>query len=247
MDFNINDLFFYSGAVPSPEEYEGKELYPTCCEPTCHILEGLKPFNPTREEFEIFKDAFSKPHAFKLLNLRKMVDSDYETDEFFDEISQMIQPIESRELRQYFFECLEKETKFESETQMRRGNNVLQTKKFLRKYNELKELLLSDKVEDLPFAAPYASFIHLSQNRGAKTNFLRVLDALWELRYFTDETGQIVTKERLMKTFGEFLGDDFSTFASDLSQSYIHTSLETNVAIFDEMKQKIQEKVIKKT
>ncbi len=247
MDFNINELFFYSGATPNSEAYEGKVLYQTCCEPTSDILEGLKSFNPTKEEFEIFKDAFSRPHAFKLLNLRKMMGSDYEIEEFFNEISQMIQPINGRELRQYFFECLEKETKFENETQLHRGDNVLQIKKFLRQYNDMKESLLSDRGEELPLFFANTSSIRLNQSRGVKTDFLRILDILWELKFFTDENGQVVTQKAVMKAFGEFLGDDFSTFSNDLSQSYIHTSLEKNVAIFDEMKKKIQEKVIKKT
>lgn len=90
------------------------------------------------------------------------------------------------------------------------------------------------------------SNIHLSKKQGVKTNLMRVLDALWELRFFTDEQEQYITRGEVMEAFGQFLNEDLSSFESLLSNSYNNTKTETNLAIFDEMKAKIQQKCIPK-
>lgn len=53
-----------------------------------------------------------------------------------------------------------------------------------------------------------------------KTDFIKLLSAMYDNRLFVDETGSPVTnKQKLMESFGEFLGEDFSAYSASLSQA----------------------------
>jgi len=81
----------------------------------------------------------------------------------------------------------------------------------------------------------YGSDIYLSGKRGKKVDFIRVINALYELRFFEDETGQIPTKEKVMACLGKLLGVDLTGYNADLSQTFTSGNIEKNVAIFNEM------------
>ncbi len=82
---------------------------------------------------------------------------------------------------------------------------------------------------------PYAGDIYLSGEKGKKINFIRVINGLYELRYFQDAQGQIPSKETVMVTLGKALGVDLSTYDSDLSQAFGTGNCEKNTAIFKQM------------
>lgn len=86
----------------------------------------------------------------------------------------------------------------------------------------------------------------LSDKRGVRTNIIRILDALYEMNYVSMPNGQFPTKKDFFKAFGQFLDIDLSNYDTDLSQAYKNAELETNLAIFEEMKQKIQNIIINK-
>lgn len=89
------------------------------------------------------------------------------------------------------------------------------------------------------------SGLFLTEKRGGKINFYRVLDALYEAQFFIDEGGRIPTKEKVFSTFGNFLGKDFSDFQTALSQAYNDSPVETNIKIFHELADLVKKKRFK--
>ncbi len=81
----------------------------------------------------------------------------------------------------------------------------------------------------------------LSDKKGAKTDLIRVLNALYELRFFVKTDGQIPTKQEFIETMGEYLGVDLSKYHSNLSQALQNQPLEVNLKVFEEMKKATQE------
>lgn len=77
----------------------------------------------------------------------------------------------------------------------------------------------------------------LSEKKGAKTDLIRVLNALYELRLFNKTDGQIPTKQEFIETMGEYLGVDLSKYYSNLSQAFQNQPLEVNLKVFEEMKE----------
>lgn len=80
----------------------------------------------------------------------------------------------------------------------------------------------------------------LSEKKGAKTDLIRVLNALYELRLFNKTDGQIPTKQEFIETMGEYLGVDLSNYHSNLSQALQNQPLEVNLKVFEEMKEATQ-------
>ena len=55
-----------------------------------------------------------------------------------------------------------------------------------------------------------------------KTDVIKILSAMYDARMFVGEDDKPLTnKQKMMEAFGEFLGDDFSTYSASLSQSKI--------------------------
>jgi len=53
-----------------------------------------------------------------------------------------------------------------------------------------------------------------------KTDFMKILSAMYDTRMFVNRDGEPATnKQKLMEAFGEFLGEDFSTYSTSLSQA----------------------------
>jgi len=80
----------------------------------------------------------------------------------------------------------------------------------------------------------------LRKKQGAKTDLIRILNAVYELKYFEMADGQIPSKEMFMKQAGEFFGIDLSKYDIDLSQALNNTSLEANLKVFEQMKEVTQ-------
>lgn len=79
-----------------------------------------------------------------------------------------------------------------------------------------------------------------TNKRGAKTDLIRVLNSLYELRYIETPCGQIPNKAAFMKKAGALFGVDLTRYEADLSQSLNNVSLEANLKVFRDM-----EKIIK--
>lgn len=94
-----------------------------------------------------------------------------------------------------------------------------------------------EKYTTTPKANP---IFKLSDKKGAKTDLIRVLNALYELRLFNKTDGQIPTKQEFIETMGEYLGIDLSKYHSNLSQALQNQPLEVNLKVFEEMKEATQ-------
>jgi len=77
----------------------------------------------------------------------------------------------------------------------------------------------------------------LSTKKGFKVNFIRVINILCELLFFTDKQGDKITKKEVFKIFGNALNTDFSTFQNDLSttKAAANGDMKSTLAIFEQM------------
>jgi len=72
---------------------------------------------------------------------------------------------------------------------------------------------------------------------------MRIIDALYELKFFQDSNGIALGREKAFALFGSLFEGGFTGFAQALSQSYDKTSKEKNTEIFDKMKGKVAKKM----
>jgi len=87
------------------------------------------------------------------------------------------------------------------------------------------------------------SKLHLSTKKGVKVNFIRVINALFELSFFTDKKGNDITKKQVFDAFGKAINQDLSTFHNDLSvtKAAANYDMRNTLAIFVQMHAKQQE------
>lgn len=82
------------------------------------------------------------------------------------------------------------------------------------------------------------SEVYLNQRKGTKLDFIRVVNTLYELGFFTDKTGGKVAKKMVFTTLGNSLNMDLSAYDKDLSRSLTDsTAMEKHLKIFKEMQQ----------
>ena len=99
---------------------------------------------------------------------------------------------------------------------------------------------LISKIENLTTTQKAKPVFKVSEKKGAKTDLIRVLNALYELRLFNKTDGQIPTKKEFIETMGEYLGVDLSNYHSNLSQALQNQPLEVNLKVFEDMKKATQ-------
>lgn len=84
--------------------------------------------------------------------------------------------------------------------------------------------------------------VHLSITRGTKIDFIRVMNSLYELGFFTDDKGGKISKKDVMIAVGKAVNVDLSEYQNDLSRSLSDsTKLEKHLTIFDRLKDKMVE------
>jgi len=90
---------------------------------------------------------------------------------------------------------------------------------------------------------PTNSNLQLSTKKGVKVNFIRVINCLCELSFFTDKKGNDITKKEVFKTVGNAINQDLSTFHIDLSatKSAAKSDMRNTLAFFEQMYAKQQE------
>jgi hypothetical protein len=81
------------------------------------------------------------------------------------------------------------------------------------------------------------SKIHLNEKVVSKTDFIRIINVLMELRAFKTEDGQIPTKKAMVELFDKFIDANLSNFHADLNKA-LEKSEEANIQIFETMKNK---------
>ena len=90
---------------------------------------------------------------------------------------------------------------------------------------------------------PVISNLQLSTKKGFKVNFIRVINCLCELSFFTGKNGRDTTKKEVFDTFGMAINQDLSTFHNDLSanKAAANSDMRNTLAIFEQMFAKQQE------
>ena len=90
-------------------------------------------------------------------------------------------------------------------------------------------------------SVPITSTIRFSGKRGMKIDLYRVILALLENGFFTDQNGAKPTQKEVFDAFGQMLGSDFSGFHKDLSQSKLcNNGSDAPTRIFDLLKATIE-------
>lgn len=110
-------------------------------------------------------------------------------------------------------------------------------KKVLEEINRVIETN-RNSLQQLPISPPH-SYFKLS-SRVSKIDLIRLLNAMYALRFCEKSDGSIPSKKEFMHTMGEIFSIDLSKYDSDLSQSF-KSSLENNVEIFNKLSEKIEQ------
>ena len=93
-----------------------------------------------------------------------------------------------------------------------------------------------------PHVPQRTSLIRLNPAKGMKIDFIRVMNALYELGFFQTPVGGRLTKKDFFSTIGQAVGIDLSEYDKDLSRSLTDsTALEKHLRIFDDMLRKMTE------
>jgi hypothetical protein len=108
---------------------------------------------------------------------------------------------------------------------------------FCRIYIETEVDKLQEELDKTGKNIEVKTIFKLSTKKGAKTDLIRILNALYELRLIQQTDGDYPTKETFMKKTGDFFGVDLTKYDVNLSQTF-EGSLETNLKVFEEMKKK---------
>jgi hypothetical protein len=112
-----------------------------------------------------------------------------------------------------------------------------------RMYHALKEQLSILKGKPLKKESYYKSKIKLKQ--GAKVDLIRIIVAMYDNGFFESETKQKVDLINVMKSLGDVLGMDLSDYQNNLSDAF-NSKIETNLKVFDTLKQAIQKRYNKR-
>jgi len=88
-----------------------------------------------------------------------------------------------------------------------------------------------------------ASEVHLSTKKGFKVNFIRVINCLCELSFFTDKRGNDITKKEVFNAFGKAINHDLTAFQNDLSttKAAATSDMKNTLLIFEKLYAKQQE------
>ena len=92
-------------------------------------------------------------------------------------------------------------------------------------------------------APPVSSNLHLTNKKGFKVNFIRVINCLFELSFFSDKQGGGITKKEVFETFGKAINQDLSTFQNDLAvtKATAKSDMKSTLLIFEQLHAKQQE------
>lgn len=81
----------------------------------------------------------------------------------------------------------------------------------------------------------------------SKIDYIRIINALSELRCFKKENGTLPTKKEVMQAFGTLVNIDLSNYDKDLNKAFTsNVTVEKNLEIFEKLKTKTQEIYLKK-
>lgn len=110
---------------------------------------------------------------------------------------------------------------------------------------KLKEFLALDSTSTkkvIPVIQPKAKVPFALSKSFSKIDYIRIINALSELRCLQKEDETYPTKQDVMKAFGDLVGIDLSNYTNDLNKAFnTNVTIEQNVEIFEKLKSKTQE------
>jgi hypothetical protein len=86
----------------------------------------------------------------------------------------------------------------------------------------------------------------ISEKKGAKTDIIRILNAIYELQLIEKTNKQLPAKDFFMRQMGDYLGVDLSHYDVNLSQALSNSGMEANVEVFEKMKKLTIETITKR-
>jgi uncharacterized HAD superfamily protein len=121
------------------------------------------------------------------------------------------------------------------------AKNVVVKKEDFKRLIEMKVFYISGLVEHLNSLIKKSEpvFDLKLSNKLSKVDLIRILNAMFELRFFEKPNGLQPNKKEIMEAFGEFLNVDLSSNSSHFNQA-LAQPLEVNLQVFEEMKKAIQ-------
>lgn len=145
MAFDIKNLqFVLKNGQHSTEIMPGKTRYVVCCGDTLEYFEGLVPYEPDERDFSLFENVFSTPHIFRQEGSVHLTMREPEMHEgFFHLVSEKVKELSRADLKEYFFECLEKDIKLDKHRDTT-GKSKFPIMKFIEGLNEVKESALNE-------------------------------------------------------------------------------------------------------
>jgi hypothetical protein len=133
---------------------------------------------------------------------------------------------------------------------LKNGGNAHVNYGFDRKLQYIKTLIekMPDKqlnaMPDLLNLPIQDSGLRLTTRKGAKIDLIRILNAMYELKFFTDPNGQVPPKQTVMDAFGTFLEINLSDYYKDLNQAFDTSNPELNIRIFRQLEEITKNKVL---
>ena len=101
---------------------------------------------------------------------------------------------------------------------------------------------LIDFADDFLRTTTTESSVYLSSKKGMKIDYIRVINCLHELGFFTDSNGNSITKKQAFESFGTAINKNLEDYDKDLSRSLSDsTALLKHLEIFDSMREKMTE------
>ena len=86
------------------------------------------------------------------------------------------------------------------------------------------------------------SKVFLNSQKGKKLDLIRIINVMYELDFFKNESQNKITKKEVFETLGNFLNIDLSRFQNDLSRSLTDsTALEKHLKVFEDMQDKMEQ------
>ena len=203
-------------------------------EATAQIFrELIEKFEPEEQVLDVFRMGFADNNLTRILNymVRKQINSlnDIRPEKYVNDIFDIANLL-SGDLRDFFLT----EFRFAFERINKLNSNVwVIMNNILIAFDER---ISKEKPISASVPVTTNTGLVLSSQRGAKTDLIRIINAMYEIGFFHNEVGQIPTKEVLMKKVGDFLGIDLSKYDVNLSESLQYTE-KANLEIFDKLRE----------
>jgi|GEM_PF-2614456 len=194
-----------------------------------YLKNEIDPIKETLEVIENSREIWNNNvHKQNKEKISKLIDKDL--------VEHMVIFVSNNKLLYY----LEDRLKIEELT-LDENKKIIYNRPFDEKYRNPKKAILELKKANVL----ENSKICWRKEKSDKINLIRILISLIDLKMFRDENDLIITQKTLMTKFGVFFDIDLTKYDIDLTNG-LNSSIESNLSIFEEMKERIKVRHIEK-